>query len=175
MGQVWRCRINQSFTSKQGSEGDQNRRRLMNLSDFQSRFESIGVCFDWRLFSHKQYSVQRKILTVPDDADFLFAPWYLDSKGKPVGYRHTEAHPVLISEAAFNAELERDQNIEPQFRGSTLPECPAIQVPQNKYLLLDGNHRVTAATKGQVRRPLILWVIIGPLNDELIPDLIHWK
>ena len=147
----------------------------MNLLEFKSRFDSIGVCFVWRLFSRKQYSVQKEILTIPDNADSLFAPWYLDGSGKPVGYRHTEAHPVLISEAATNAKLEREQNIMPQFHGPDLPECPAIQVESNKYLLLDGNHRVTAATREQVNRTLILWVIIGPLNDELIPDLIHWN
>jgi len=48
-------------------------------------------------------------------------------------------------------------------------------LPDGKHLIIDGNHRSSALIIAGVRARLMVFEVLGSLDQELLPDLCHWK
>ena len=63
----------------------------------------------------------------------------------------------------------------------TQTRFPVYGLPENKFLLLDGNHRAVELFKAyqanptQEFHPIELWAIRGPICQTMLPDLKHWQ
>lgn len=51
---------------------------------------------------------------------------------------------------------------------------PAYDVHNRRVLLLDGNHRTVSAMRVGKPLALVLFVIHGPIDEQVVPDLKPW-
>lgn len=155
---------------------------MSTKDEFKERFcSSIRVQFNWAYFGAQDWPMSEITMTDPDLGS-VFTPWY-EIEGVPgAGYEQAGASPMSVERAAcllnkFAPELKAAI----QQKINALDICdgrivvPAYQLPDGKYLLLDGNHRLVALAVSKKQRTVVLHVVEGPPLAEVLPDLIHWQ
>jgi hypothetical protein len=147
----------------------------MNIAEFKYHFETpIEVLLNWHLLSPSNPSIRLQRLQLPGDAGRIFTPWYLDGSGVARDYFDDGAMPQNVSSAAQSDALKKRHRFHYQEGSPTVVVAPAYGLPNGGVLLLDGNHRVVSAYLGGVNLLLMAFVIEGPLDAKILPDLEHW-
>jgi len=143
----------------------------------------VRVLLDWEQLESGRFAVQLTTVSEPTSLDYWYTPWYFDAQGNEVSYDMGTATPVSISQAADGLKglsSARQQSIEELTIEFSRRSDP-IQIPVAMYtlthgrcLVLDGSHRLIAAAIS--KRPFIIlsFVVHGPLNASILPDLAHW-
>ena len=147
---------------------------------------AIRTAFNRSRFIHDPNILLQSVSLDPVDFSRLYAPWYVDRYGKTTTFNQLDARPITISEAAGNVgkfqgpDWAHVASCTEKFRAGAckvVVEIPAVALPGNDYVVLDGNHRLTAfasnADGSPVRVELI--AVAGLVGEYLVPDLRHWQ
>jgi hypothetical protein len=146
--------------------------------------QGIRVGFKWDRFLADNWPVRSARLTTPDGLRQCLLPWYLGGSGREVAYNEPDAKPLRLSSIpqvldSLKADRQaRIQRFVAQFKLATAPvefSVPAYSLASDGYLVLDGNHRLSALTLSSVPFAISLWSVCGPLEDDCLPDLVHWS
>jgi hypothetical protein len=110
-------------------------------------------------------------------------PWYIGIKGDEVAYDDPGAVPMSLTDVLkamkiLNDERQADiQQYVDFYRGQDGViefAAPTYALPDNRYFVLDGNHRLSALTFVSVPFVVTLWNVCGPLDKDCLLDLVHW-
>lgn len=146
----------------------------MEKEEFYERFASeIRVKLDWQRFQDSGVHIRMIHLQLPRDLQLLWTPWRSVVGDGESHEGHSAPASVLavagdLGVAGRHAAGVRDKE---QTVGSADLEAPALELPQGRYLLLDGNHKVVAAAVRQIPLQLKLFVISKPADMQLTPDI----
>jgi hypothetical protein len=145
---------------------------------------TIRVCFNWNRFFSERWPVAPIRVTTIDELGACVLPWYLGSSRGEVLYTQPDAIPLELSRLpqALNSLNQKRQagiqNYVAKFKEmATTVEfpVPAYTLSDNRHLVLDGNHRLSALMLCSVPFIVTLWSIRGPLEANCLPDLVHWR
>jgi len=126
----------------------------------------------------------KKISLDQSDWKRIYTAWYLNDEEQQVHCDAPNAHPLRVVDAAARIDLlcknhrEKIISMASTFTPETslpLVCLPAIELPNDQYFLLDGNHRVTALLSSKYEYPVDLWSLKPPMDRSVLPDLIHWE
>ena len=144
----------------------------------------IQVCFNWARFLSERWPIELVRLYNIAELSRCFLPWYLGPAGREVQYADQCAKPISLPElpSAF-ASLRHDhqtgiQDYVRKFQASSGPICfaaPTYLLPGNRYLGMDGNHRLAALMLANRTFEVTLCNVRGPLEANCLLDLIHWQ
>jgi hypothetical protein len=146
-----------------------------NKHEFRARYgEKIRVNVDWRRFMDDDAIVLRAVtLQLPRDLPRLWTPWF------PGGGSHhpsdPNAAPLSVLGAASDLDLLGDHAAKIRERLDRVEndefDAPAVAFPNERYLLLDRNHRAVAAAVKKSELPLHLVVIVTPPDVHILTDV----
>lgn len=147
----------------------------MSLAEFAGTFRpQIRVRLDWAKLSEFDWAVELHTLHLPSDASLIYAPWYALQDGSACGYNSLGAKPQSLLDVSKNASLLANHQVSSAFTGETKIAVPAYLIANNKYLLLDGNHRSVSSILASHKLELEMHVLVCPISPEILPDLAHW-
>jgi hypothetical protein len=152
----------------------------MNKTEFRQRYgQAIRMCFNWARFNAE---AGIDVGQADSDLNSLFVPWYIDGQGGFTNWDATGATPLTVSQAALRlSSLSQHSQATighwvKEYQSGKKPErTPAYALPDDHYLVLDGNHRLIAAHLAGVNGTFGLDVVRGPIDDGIVFDLRYWK
>ena len=118
--------------------------------------------------------IEHHDLTIPVDSASIFTPWYALANGSPCGHSDSGALPQSVASVAANLELRTFHAVQSSAPRDKFLALPAYKLRSGTLLLLDGNHRVVATQVDGSTLSLALFVVCGPLDSVVLPDLGHW-
>lgn len=149
--------------------------------EYQTKFgEAIRVGLNWERFLAEKWPVERVVLVSETDLGRCFTPWYVGKAGEELAYDHPHAVPMSLTDvpkafAILNDERKADiQEKIDGFRGEPSPVrfiAPTYAMPDNRYFVLDKNHRLSALALSGKPFEVELWNIQGPFEKECLLDL----
>ncbi len=145
----------------------------MNKKDFEKKYrERIRVIIDWKRFAGSEWTVEQTQLALPRDVRKVWTPWLTPadrtgthSLGAALSLTEVAEDPTLIGEEQATLFDHADE-----LAHGVAIDAPAFALAGGRYLLLDRNHRIAAATILRRTAILELAVIVGP-DLTLLPDL----
>jgi len=161
-----------------------------SLAGFINHFAGIRVVFNWDLLLSKKWEICTIGIDTRDQLGELCCPWYRNGMDFTVPYDACGATPITVRCAGENFLLldgkkrrgigARQFAICEHRRHPSRLHLPAYTLPNNRFLLLDGNHRAIAAymnimdLKSDVKLEATIWAIRGPMDEDVLPDLKHY-
>lgn len=149
----------------------------MTLADFRRRFDrpdGVRVNLDWERLAASNPAIHVRTLSLVTNATEVFTPWYARDDGLPCDYDSPGAKPQSLAAAAQNALLLRRHDVSSDVPSDPRLEVPAYRLGAGGLLLLDGNHRAVACVVAGVDQAVTAYVVEGPLDGAVLPDLVHW-
>ncbi len=143
----------------------------------------IRVQFNWRRFFVENWPVEVVVLRDKHGYAAMRLPWYLDKSNEFVNFDAPDASPVRLSDVAKwfdylpNDRRETIKRFEGEIRSgvrNTEFEFPLYALPENQYLVLDGNHNLSALTFSEQPFSVRMYVVRGPIDPNVLPDLVHF-
>jgi hypothetical protein len=160
------------------------RREEMNPITFAEKFgQAIRVGFNWDRFFKEDWPVEAIQLRNKDDLSRCFMPWYIGKKGHEVAYDDPDAIPMCLTDVPKATHIlndERQLDIHEyvkSFKRDAVPiefSAPTYSLPDDKYFVLDRNHRLSALTLSSVPFNVTLWNVRGPQEPDGLLDFRHW-
>ncbi len=130
---------------------------------------------NWQALISDGCGIKQTNIQIPQDAKYLWTPWYTNIEGVPREFCDVDALPLSISDAAKNTEVISRHNVQNIYSSVEVNlEIPAYQLPENMALILDGNHRIVSAMIEGRSITIRLWTLSSPLEEQILPDLKHW-
>ncbi|MFF3513463.1 hypothetical protein [Streptomyces sp. NPDC002573] len=159
----------------------------MELNDFAARFRpDIRAKLDWERLATFSAPVRVESLTQGEAqrrlAD-LFTVWYVAPAGTDSTWNAPGSRPLRVAAAERTllswSERRRDTvtalaRAFTEGPGPLRLTLPAYRVDEERYVLLDGNHRAVAAHQASVDMHLTLCSLSGPACESILPDLRHY-
>ena len=152
--------------------------------EFEEKFrESIRVGFNWDRFLAERWPIERVVLVSENDLGRCFTPWYVGKGAEELPYDHPHAVPMSLSDvpkafAILSDERKADiQEKIDNFRGGPSPVrfiAPTYALPDDRYFVLDKNHRLSALALSGKPFEAELWNVRGPFEKECLLDLDFW-
>ncbi|MFH8469494.1 hypothetical protein [Streptomyces sp. NPDC017991] len=108
--------------------------------------------------------------------------WYTGRDGRPVEYTHSRAAPLTVRQVAaadMRTPLQRQNTLNTltqqalRCRESVQLVLPAYRLPDGADLILDGTHRAVTALRARAHVTVFLYVLLGPTDPTILPDLAH--
>jgi len=149
---------------------------------FHSKFcRGIRVAFNWQRLFVEGWPIA--VSKLQDSAIFstLKLPWYLGDSGF-VSFNAPGALPVRLVdiEKWYPLLPEKQQSDIDNIKGEFLSgarttefEFPVYAVPKDEYLVMDGNHRLSALALAKLPFTIDMWVVRGPIDPVALKDLTH--
>lgn len=155
--------------------------KLMNLQKYKDTYKSeIRMQICWAKIANDT-AVDTIKLDRIDDVAALHTAWYFPQVDGGTDYLDSEKRNLKVGEVAGNlgmvAAHEEDIKcwLQELCSSNNSPLVfPAYRLPDDEYLLLDGNHRVVAAVVVE-KLPITLHVLRGNISKEILPDLWRWE
>jgi hypothetical protein len=151
---------------------------------FEEKFrESIRVGLNWDRFLAERWPIERVVLGSENDLGRCFTPWYVGKGGEELAYDHPHAVPMSLSDvpkafAILNDERKSEiQEKIDTLRGGPSPVrfiVPTYALPDERYFVLDKNHRLSALALSGKPFEAELWNVRGPFEKECLLDLDFW-
>ncbi|MFE9449227.1 hypothetical protein [Streptomyces sp. NPDC006739] len=169
---------------------------------FTAGADRIRTALDWEALSElagRDNGTVRLAMVSTDLAPYTLAtlegyhaPWYRDGSGSgsgEVGYDHQDAVPLRHTELATDVSVLQDDrrsrigvlrdHYAARFDGQDRSLILATYaLGPDRFLVLDGNHRLTALTQlvaqGCPAR-LVEFRLTAPVDSAILPDLIHYE
>ncbi|WRH66460.1 MAG: hypothetical protein RSE13_23285 [Planktothrix sp. GU0601_MAG3] len=153
---------------------------------FQSFFNlSIRIQLDWERLKSEKVTVIMSVFDQLENPSAWYLPWYFNDLKEDVGYSVANASPLTLADIPKAINLlhsSRRDKIQELLNGFINTTQQPIQLviatyalPNGEHLIMDGNHRSSALILAGVKAKLMVFEICGPIDQELIPDLCHWK
>ena len=143
----------------------------------------IRVQFDWRRFFVESWPIEVVVLRDKRAFDALRLPWCLNASNAFVNYDAPSASPVSLGDVPQWLEYLPSnmratiKQFEGEFRSgarTTELEIPSYALPANRYLVLDGNHSLSALTLCGLPFVVHMYVVKGPIDQNVLPDIVHF-
>lgn len=149
----------------------------MNISEYRTAFgPEIQIQMNWATLEELNCQIRQVIVELPYNSGTLYTPWYTNSSGVPRKFSDPDANPLTVSAAAKNPGIITYQQVRQIYTGNlSCLEFPAYQLPDNRLLLLDGNHRTVSTVIEGRSITIMLFVLDGPVQKQILPDLGHWE
>ncbi|WP_157493238.1 hypothetical protein [Desulfonatronovibrio magnus] len=149
----------------------------MHIRDFFYKFAlTIRCALNWKLLLTYRPRIEKYGCSLPAAADKIWTPWYTDESGRPREFYHNDAMPNSVIHAASNSELLEYHEVQNRLMGqNTNFVFPGYKPPGPDILLLDGNHRSVSAMVEGRKISIALYIIKGPLDPSVLPDLHLWQ
>lgn len=151
---------------------------------FASYFErSIRVLFNWNRFRAEGWRVSLSVITDRGELSEWYVPWYLGNSEGEVSYSAPDARPLSLPEIPENLSSLGKSRVKmilslsesyKVFRPPLQMFAPVYALGSNRFLLLDGCHRMSALMGSTVSFKLIAFTVFGPMDRSVLPDLQHW-
>jgi len=145
--------------------------------------ESIRVGFNWDRFLAERWPIEQVFLVSENDLERCFTPWYVGKGAEELPYDHPHAVPMSLSDVSKAFTIlsdERKADIQEKidiFRGGPSPVrfiAPTYALPDDRYFVLDKNHRLSALAQSGMPFEVELWNVQGPFEKECLLDLDFW-
>jgi hypothetical protein len=159
-------------------------RDAVTAQTFASTFrEVIRVGFNWDRFFAERWPIECVTLSTHEDLERCFMPWYIGKGGEEVAYDHPEAVPMKLTDVPKAKQIlndERQGDVEDYVELARKQEgaiefiAPTYALPDDRYFLLDRNHRMSALALSKSPFRVTLWNVRGPLETDALLDLLHW-
>lgn len=148
---------------------------MMNHQEFQLYFgPDIRVQLNWTTFVSSNWPIELRYMSLPEQSDLIYTPWYASADGSPCEYNSANAKPQSIASVALNDALLACKKVLGTAHPDSLLVVPAYRLRYDSILLLDRNHRAVSAQVAASKAGLAAFIIHGPLNERVLPDLAHW-
>lgn len=158
----------------------------MDIGDFITVFKDGGVraWLDWDALEDAGCAVREQFSRSPDVLGGLFTVWYQTADGTDGDWRNPGDRPLRVAECADAMDIwpadrrDRIHGFADAFRGDDRPVqlvLPAYAVGGDGAVLLDGTHRAVAAHLSGADVRIMLFVLDGPLDPRVLPDLGHHR
>lgn len=144
----------------------------------------IRVQFNWQRMEQEKWPIRLLLIDELPELAKLYMPWHIDETGSVVDYAAPMARPIQVQDipdviSRFdNRRQEHIQELTEAFKQAGEPVqlvLAAYCINRNTYLLLDGSHRAAAVILAQVPFRLIGFVIVGPVEADVVSDLGYWE
>ncbi len=152
--------------------------------EFEVEFrESIRVGFNWDRFLTEKWPIERVALKSESNLARCFTPWYVGKGAEELSYDHPHAVPMSLSDvpnafAILSGERKVDiQEKIDEIRGGPSPAriiVPTYALPEDRYFVLDKNHRLSALALSGMLFEVELWNVRGPFEKDCLLDLDFW-
>ncbi|MBL8827739.1 MAG: hypothetical protein JNM18_12240 [Planctomycetaceae bacterium] len=159
-------------------------RPLPTPEEFREQFvDCIRVGFNWDRFLVERWPIEPVVLASESDLARCFTPWYVGKGAEELAYDHPHAVPMSLADVpkAFTIlNDERKAAIQEKIdllRGDSSPVrfiAPTYALPDNRYFVLDRNHRLSALALSGTRFEVELWNVQGPFEEACLLDLNFW-
>ena len=144
-----------------------------DLNRFIYEFTGITMGLNWITLA--SLSPEIKVLKINDNQQLgqFFTPWRRKSDGTYADGWDRSAEPLRVNTNPFPPCLE--SNLQ-SFSWQNSPlRLPCYQISNGEYLILDGNHRAVCLHRLKIPFEVQAWVIAGPLDSNILPDLGKWQ
>jgi hypothetical protein len=158
----------------------------MNLDDFEAIFRSseMRTLLNWdgiRLHNCKVREVYTR------SAEYLrnvYTVWYRTPQGGNGDWRTDEDIPLRLGEATTMRDMWPSERVSrfDYFRDAfskledpLMLALPAYSPNKREVILLDGTHRAAAALAAKVELRLLVFIVEGPCDSSILPDLDHYS
>lgn len=165
--------------------------QTISPSELVACLSGIRVMLNWKRMFEEGWNCSVVLLKKKCELSSLCMPWYVFN-GNQTEHTCSGAEPVTVGNAAQDISVwqsDRRDGITKyaaQFQAVVTATnepiriaLPAYRLPdkagESKWLLLDGNHRAVGLVRTNVRFEVTLFSIDGPVDENALPDLIHWK
>lgn len=161
-------------------------------------FTRVGLA--WGAVAHSDWQIDARVTDSRADLASWYFPWYLGPDGTAVDYLDPNGRPIAIGEwdtlrpaglsfrrsdvdlqaARFREVTERAEvDLEAaRFHEVSAPAqvvVPAYGLPDDRLLVLDGNHRLAALMQEtELAFHCTAVVLHGPIDEAVLSDLRHW-
>jgi hypothetical protein len=147
---------------------------------------ATGVRFSWDRYLAERWPTSLEVLksdVLRARTVNMFFPWYLDQERQWVAFEQARARgarPIRISEIAGvvnSLPKERADAIlgmSQQFRTDGKPVLFAVTgyaLADGRLIVMDGNHRLAAATLAACDVTVLFFVVRGPRDPDALPDV----
>ncbi|HEX6832757.1 MAG TPA: hypothetical protein VF132_04405 [Rudaea sp.] len=126
--------------------------------------EKLRPAFDWDAFESDAWEVRKVRLKLPRDAARVVTPWFPEGRPQPLSVAEAAANQELIGDERRTLFAHADELVD----GAEIA-APAFALGDERYLILDHNHRAVAAVALERSVSLKLHVVCGP-DLSLLPD-----
>ncbi|WP_327286861.1 hypothetical protein [Streptomyces sp. NBC_01198] len=156
----------------------------MNTTEFTRMFGSgqIRARLDWSRITEPDVLVEQDFHTSVDRLAEMTTMWYADAEGRPVDYAAPNASPLTVREAAaldMSTVPRREEDLSLYTDRAARSPAPvqlvlaAYYLYSGSHLILDGTHRAVAAIRARAPAAVFSFVLRGPLDAAILPDLSH--
>ena len=153
---------------------------------FESFFKvSIRVKLNWERLINEKVTVCLSVFDEVENPSAWYLPWYFNDIDEEVSYLVPNASPLTLADIpkAINRlnskRIDKIQELSSGFINTTKQPVQVViatyALPDGKHLIIDGNHRSSALIIAGVRARLMVFEVLGSLDQELLPNLFHWK
>lgn len=158
-------------------------KQILRTSDYQTFFGggAMRSLLDWNLIVRGSYRVEEIYSRDRSLLGALHTVWYTGPDGLSGEWRDPGYRPLRVREVDTNrAGAARNSHIgmlQRSFENSGGPiqlVLPAFSVNDGEFLLLDGNHRAVAAFRSRLEVRIGVFALTGPVDSEVLPDLLHF-
>ena len=146
-----------------------------------SRQITMPMC--WRIIVAENYRITTHLLSNRARLGNYFVPWYVSPAGKECPLQEDGAKALSLADVRANLKYLDARRIgrivkhRVAFTMQTKPiefRVPAYSMPDSRYVVLDGNHRLSALALLDVRFCVTICAIEGPMEPRLLWNLAYW-
>ena len=142
--------------------------------------KSIGCNFNLDEFQKNDVECSIRLFSLDEVGDFL-NPWYIDNDGKKKDYNQNGNHISIknctkmldIDNDEHKRHLSKIENLKRLIKNNKLllydPIFPIVGFDGNKYVILDGNHRIVAAYEIGITKYLVVYIKSSSFS-KICPD-----
>ena len=143
----------------------------------------VRVLLDWEQVERGPFAVLFALAQDRTSFDHWYSPWYVDKAGKETSYENPAGTSLSVARAAsgtirFSQQREHlIAELTREYRSISDPLQIVVALyalPNDRFLVLDGNHRLIAATRAECEVTVLTFVLYGPIDPSILPDLAHW-
>lgn len=142
---------------------------------------AVRVMLNWDALERTGAPVTVRPLVALEQVEALYTPWYVTPGVGEVSFADTDAQPLRVSQVAAHLDDLRPERraamaaIAAGFdRGAGPVTVPCYGLPSGELLLLDGNHRMSAAAVHRLPVRALAVIVHGPADPTILPDLAAW-
>ncbi|WP_068926641.1 hypothetical protein [Planobispora rosea] len=157
----------------------------MDLKEYIEMFKDGGVkaMLDWDALRDMDCAVSAVYSRSRDLLSSIFTVWYERPDGTNGDWRNRTDRPLRVGDVYRThstwpeVRRRRIAALSDTFRREPEPVqlvLPAYSLGDERLLLLDGTHRSVAAHLAGADVRLFIFMVKGPVDDKILPDLMHF-
>src|ERR1700753_137542 len=158
----------------------------MNLEDFETicRSSEMKSWLNWEAILNQKCEVREIYSRSPEELRNIYTVWYRTPQGENGDWRNSEDTPLRLGEVTTTAGTwPADRKNRYNYFRETFSNLgdplmlvlPSYSPNKQDVILLDGTHRAAAALAAKVELRLMIFIVDGPCDSTILPDLNHYS